>query len=89
MTVEEAGEEPNQRLCLRVTAELDSSALPRVLAYFQNLNVIPLRVIAEFGAIETLHIRVDVSGIAEDRMSIIAAKIGQMPGIGNAYWHRL
>ena len=83
-------EEPQTRLlCLRVLAELDPSVLPRVLAYFQNLNIIPRRVTAERSSSPALHIRVDVAGLAEERMSLIAARIGQLPGIGHAFWHRL
>ncbi len=89
MKLQKADEEPTQTLSLRVIAELDPSALPRVLSYFQNLNVIPCRVIAEREAIESLNIRVEVSGLSEERLSIISAKIGQIPGIVNAYWQRM
>ncbi len=85
----EAEDAPVAALSLRVTAELEPSALPRVLACFQNLNLIPQRVIAELGTRAEVHIRVDVFGMPEERLSLIAAKIGQMPGVANAYWHRL
>jgi len=32
---------------------------------------------------------VDVSGMSEERMSRITAKVGQNPSVLNAYWHPL
>ncbi len=78
-----------QALCLRVSADADPGALPRVLACFQTLNVVPRRVVAELGTTGMLYIRIDVSGLTEGHLSLIAAKIGQVPCVGNAYWHRL
>jgi hypothetical protein len=95
MTPEEAVEEAllekavTQAHCLRVSAEADPGALARVLASFQTLNVVPRRVIAELGAVGTLYIRIDVTGLTERHLSLIAAKIGQVPCVANAYWHRL
>jgi hypothetical protein len=77
-------------LCrLRVVANADPGAIARVLERFQNLNVLPRRVVAEFGTNDTLHIQVDVFGLPEDQLTKIAAKIGQAPCIVNAYWHRV
>lgn len=91
MTAEEAilQEPVTQALCLRVSAEGDPGALARVLSYFQTLNVVPRRVVAELGTTGTLYIRVDVTGLTEGHLSLIAARIGQVPCVGNAYWHRL
>jgi (p)ppGpp synthase/HD superfamily hydrolase len=74
---------------LRVAADADPGALARVLERFQNLNIAPRRIIAEFGTNDTLHIQVDVFGLSEERLTLIAAKIGQVPSIVSAYWHRL
>lgn len=82
-------ETETQALCLRVSAEADPGALARVLNCFQTLNVVPRRVVAEHGTTGTLYIRIDVSGLTEKHLSIIAAKIGQVPCVANAYWHRL
>jgi hypothetical protein len=76
-------------LRLRVVAEADPGAVARVLERFQNLNVVPRRVIAEFDINDTLHIQVDVCGLPEEQLTIIAAKIGQATSIVNAYWYRL
>ena len=76
-------------LCLRVTAEADPSTLVRVLAQFQNLNIVPRRVLAELSTGRLIHVRIDVSDLPECRLSLIAAKIGQFPVVVNAYWHRL
>jgi hypothetical protein len=76
-------------LCLRVSTDGDPSVLTRILAYFQNLNVTPRRVIAEFGTNAVLHVQVDVSGLSEERLTLITAKTGQNPSVLNAYWHYL
>jgi hypothetical protein len=82
-------EAATQALCLRVNADADPGALARVLISFQTLNVVPRRVVAELGTTGTLYIRIDVTGLTERHLSLIAAKIGQVPCVGNAYWHRL
>ena len=74
-------------LRLRVSAESDPGALPRVLANFQNLNLVPRRVRAEFGSSNELHIEVDIADFSEHRLSIITKKIAQMPSVLSAYWH--
>lgn len=89
MTSEEEVQAPTQALCLRVTAEADPGALARVLGCFQGLNVVPRRVLAESATTDNLHIRIDVCGLSESRLSMIAAKIGQAPYVENVYWHRL
>jgi hypothetical protein len=72
---------------LRVVAEADSGALMRVLERFQNCNVLPRRVVAEFGTHGVLHIQVDICGMSESTLTLIAAKLGQVPIILDAYWH--
>ncbi len=72
---------------LRVTAEADLGALARVLERFQNLNVVPRRVVAEMGSGDILHIQVDIVGMAEERLSLIVAKLNQALSIRHAYWH--
>ena len=76
-------------LRLRVTADADPGALARVLERFHNLNVLPRRVIGEYGTDDRLHIQVDVFGVTEERLTLIAAKIGQVPSILHSYWHRV
>ena len=75
-------------LHLRVAADADPGALARVLERFQNLNLIPRRVVAEWGINDTLHVQIDIAGLSEERVSLIAAKLCQVPSILNAYWHR-
>lgn len=88
--LEEAFEEgATQGLCLRVCADADPGALARILICFQTLNVLPRRVLAELGTAGTLHVRIDVTGLSEGHLSRIAAKIGEVPSVRNAYWHRL
>jgi hypothetical protein len=77
-----------QVLCLRITAEADPGALPRLLANFQHLNVLPRRVIAELGSEGLLHIQIDVAGVPEARLTVMAAKMDQIPTVIRAYWHR-
>ena len=74
-------------LRLRVVAEADSGALMRVLERFQNLGVLPRRVIAEFTSSDLLSIQLDVAGLEESRLTLIATKLAQMPCVQQAYWH--
>lgn len=76
-------------LRLRVTAEADLGALSRVLERFQNLNIVPRRVVAEMGSGDVLYIQVDIVGIAEERLSHIAAKLASTLCIRDAYWHAI
>jgi hypothetical protein len=74
---------------LRVVADADPGTIARVLERFQNLNVLPRRVIAEFAANEMLDIQVDVCGLPEEQLRLIAAKIGQSLSVVNVHWHRV
>ena len=74
-------------LRLRVVAEADAGALMRVLERFQNLGVLPRRVIAEFTTTDCLSIQLDVAGLEESRLTLIAAKLGELPCVTRAYWH--
>jgi hypothetical protein len=75
--------------CLRISTDGDPSALARLLGYFQNLNIAPRRVMAEFSSNSHLHVQIDVTGVSEERMTLIAAKVGQVPCVLAAYWHRI
>ena len=74
-------------LRLKVVAEADAGALMRVLERFHNLGVLPRRVVAEFTTTDSLSIQVDIAGVDENRMTLIAAKLGQIPCVSQAYWH--
>jgi hypothetical protein len=76
-------------LRLRVTTDGDASVLPRLLGQFQNINITPRQVMAEFGAQALMHLSIDVCGLSEERLSLITAKIGQNPCVLNAHWHHL
>ncbi len=94
MSVEAMGVEEGERaqlhalLSLEVTAEADPGAIVRVLHPFQTLNIYPRRVLAEQAITGHIEIRVDVFGISERMLNLIAAKLRQVPCIFNAYWHR-
>jgi hypothetical protein len=75
-------------LRLRVVADADPGVLARILERFQNLNMLPRRVIAELGPTGTCHIQVDLTGLSENTLTAISAKLGQVPSIRSAYWHR-
>ena len=77
-----------QVLRLRVLAEADPAALQRVLERFLHLNVLPRRVVAEYGTGNTLHIQLDIAGVSEQCLSLIAAKIEQAPCVLRAFWSR-
>jgi len=74
---------------LQVVADADPGAIARVIERFQNLNIVPRRLTAEFASNELLHIAVDVCGVADEHLMLIVGKIRQAPCIVNAYWHRL
>jgi hypothetical protein len=79
----------HSRRRLQVVADADPAAIARVLERFQNLNVVPRRLTAEFSSNDLLHIVVDVVGRPDEQLTLIAGKIHQAPCIVNAYWHRL
>jgi hypothetical protein len=74
---------------LQVVAEADPGAIARVVERFQNLNIVPRRLIAEFSSNDLLHIEVDVCGIPDEQLMLIVGKIRQATSIVNAYWHPL
>ena len=76
-------------LRLRVVADAEPGALVRVLERFQNLNVVPRKVLAELSLKGVFHVEVDITGITHERMDIIAAKIGEAPCVHSARWHPL
>ena len=65
------------------------ASVGRLLGHFQNLNVIPHRIVAEFATTGIIHVYIDISGLSESRMSMIAAKVGQWVPVLNVYWHWL
>jgi hypothetical protein len=81
--------QPYSRRRLQVVADADPGAIARVVERFQNLNIIPRRVIAELSSNDILHIEVDVCGLPDEQLRLIVGKIRQAPSILNAYWHRL
>jgi hypothetical protein len=76
-------------LRLRVVADADPSAIALVADRFRNLNFLPRRLLAEFGTDDRLHIEVDVCGMTEEKLSLIANKIAQSPSIHRTHWHPL
>jgi len=75
-------------LRLRVVADAHPGALLRVLERFQNLNVLPRRVVAEFGTTDAVHIQVDIAGVSEKMLTLITGKLAQVPCVLDARWHR-
>ena len=73
---------------LQVVADAEPGAIARVVERFQNLNIIPRRLTAELSSNDLLHIEVDVCGIPEEQLALIAGKLLQSTSIVNAYWHR-
>jgi hypothetical protein len=74
---------------LRVTADSDPGVVARVLERFQNLNVLPRRVVAEADIHNRFSIEVDVLGMPEAQMTLVAVKLRQNTSVLNAYWHRI
>jgi (p)ppGpp synthase/HD superfamily hydrolase len=82
-------QQPYSRRRLQVVADADPGALARVVERLHNLNIIPRRVTAEFASNDILHIEVDVCGLPDEQLALIAGKIRQAPCVVNAYWYRL
>jgi hypothetical protein len=76
-------------LRLRVVADADPSAIALVADRFRNLDILPRRLLAEFGTDDRLHIEIDVCGMPEEQLSLIAIKIEQSPSIHRTHWHPL
>ena len=76
-------------LRLRVVTDADPTAIGRVVERFQNLNVVPRRISAEFASNDLLHIEVDVFGLTEEQLSLVASKIGEGVSVYHAHWHPL
>jgi hypothetical protein len=89
MTAEEHNSIDSKAFRLRVTTDGDPSVLPRLLGQFQNLNVTPCRVVAELAPSSVMNLEVDVCGVPEGCLSLIAAKIAHNPCVLNVCWHRL
>ena len=87
MSADSSCSAPAALLRLRATAEADRGALARVLERFQNLNVVPRRVIAEMGSGDVLYIQVDILGMTEERLSLITAKLNEALSIRDCHWH--
>jgi hypothetical protein len=75
-------------LRLRVVTDADPGAVARVLERFQNINVLPRRVVVEHGTNGSVYIQVDVSGVSEQMLTLIALKISQVPCVSHVHWHR-
>jgi hypothetical protein len=72
---------------LRVTTDADPGSVARILERFQNVNVLPRRLIAEQTGPGRFHVQVDITGVTEEFLALVTAKIGQCPTVLNAYWH--
>jgi hypothetical protein len=81
--------QPYSRRRLQVVADADPGAIARVVERFHNLNILPRRVTAEFSSNGILHIEVDVCGLPDEQLALIAGKIRRAPCIVNVYWHLL
>lgn len=76
-------------LRLKVQTEADPGALARVLERFQNLNIVPRRVMAHLTPTGTLRVRVDIASVGEEVVGLIAAKLSQVPCVLEVSWIRL
>jgi hypothetical protein len=80
---------PFSLLRLRVATEYDPGVLPRLLGYLTNLNVTPRRVQAEFATTGLMYVEIDVVGLSEARLTLIAGKIAQLVPVVNSHWCRI
>jgi hypothetical protein len=85
----EAKEPTLSRIRLRVAAEADPAALPRIVSLLHTLSLLPRRLIAEQGSGELLHVQIDFVGVSEERISLVTGKVAQGVHVLNAFWHYL
>lgn len=76
-------------LRLRVEADTDPCVLVRILERFAQLNVTPCRVMAEYKSNDRVYVQLDVAGLSERHLALIAAKLEQVPYVIGAQWSRL
>ena len=76
------------RYRVRATADADAGALPRLLNRFQNLNLTPRRVVAEFSSAGQLHVEIDVAALPEATVQLIVTKLRELPCVLDAHWYR-
>lgn len=72
------------RLARQTPTEADPSAIGRVIERLQDSNIVPRRILAE-SATNDLHIGVDVFGLTEEELSLVAGKIGQGVSVYHAH----
>ena len=90
MSVEESNTgEPGAltSLRLRVVAEIDPGTLGRILGRLTNLNVTPCRVLAETTSNDRLYIEIEIVGVSECGLALMAAMVRQNPSVFDANWH--
>lgn len=89
MINEEHFQEARHAFYLSVSGEPDPSMLVRVLTHFLILNVLPRKVVAELSTEEMQRIRIEANGMTAKQVSVIAAKIDQLPTVERVYWCQL
>lgn len=72
---------------LRVVAEAHPGALARVIERFQSQNIIPRRVLAEVCASGSICIQVEVVGVPDSLLTLIANKLRELPCVLSSHWH--
>ena len=80
----------NQEIALTVcvVTEPDPGALLRVLERFRNINIMPLRTLAEVEPSGILRIRLELAEMDVDRLALITARIQNVPSVLDATWCR-
>ena len=66
-------------LRLQVETEFDPGVLIRVLERFQQLNIVPRRVVADVTADGRIIVEVSVSGLRRSRLAQLVKRIEQFP----------
>jgi hypothetical protein len=86
---QEATEPTLSRVRLRVVAEADPAALPRILALLQTLDLLPRRIVAETGSGALLHVQIDFAGVSEELISRLTLRVAHGIPVLNAFWHHI
>lgn len=61
-----------------MAAEADPTVVGHLFERFQNLNVFPRRVVADWGTNGQFHVHVYIAGVSEERLTLIRCRQSSM-----------
>jgi hypothetical protein len=71
---------------LHFEADTDPSGLACLLVQLQNRNLVPRKILAEWGASDRMHVEIDIADITEAIDRLMVAKMREMTCVIDAHW---